>query len=102
MATKKSIGGEGTEKSPTRRKNSSTTKPKEPTSSAKPSKRARIVGIEAPITDSRIPTREELQTDIAKRAYELYERRGWRHGQELNDWLEAEQEILTEKSLAKS
>lgn len=102
MTTKKSIGGEGTGKSPTRRKNSGTTQPKERTFSAKLPKRTRIVGKETPITDPRILTSKDLHADIAKRAYELYEHRGWRHGQDLNDWLEAEQEILTEKTLVKS
>jgi hypothetical protein len=30
---------------------------------------------------------------IAARAYELYQRRGGEHGQEMQDWLEAEREI---------
>ncbi|MDP1948952.1 MAG: DUF2934 domain-containing protein [Nitrospirota bacterium] len=32
---------------------------------------------------------------IAKRAYELYSERGYRHGSALDDWLEAEREILS-------
>ena len=35
------------------------------------------------------PSRDE----IARRAYELYETRGRRDGQDLNDWLAAEQEL---------
>lgn len=33
---------------------------------------------------------------IAKRAYELYSERGYRHGSALDDWLEAEREILSQ------
>ena len=33
---------------------------------------------------------------IAKRAYELYAERGYRHGYALDDWLEAEREILSQ------
>ncbi|MBI3357843.1 MAG: DUF2934 domain-containing protein [Nitrospirae bacterium] len=32
---------------------------------------------------------------IAKRAYELYSERGYRHGSALDDWLDAEREILS-------
>ena len=33
---------------------------------------------------------------IAKRAYELYSERGHRHGNALDDWLDAEREILSQ------
>lgn len=33
---------------------------------------------------------------IAKRAYELYSERGYRHGYALDDWLDAEREILSQ------
>lgn len=33
---------------------------------------------------------------IAQRAYELYSERGYRHGYALDDWLEAEREILSQ------
>jgi hypothetical protein len=33
---------------------------------------------------------------IAKRAYELYSERGYRHGNALDDWLDAEREILSQ------
>lgn len=36
--------------------------------------------------------------DIAARAYALYEARGGSHGDDLNDWLEAEHELLQEYS----
>lgn len=37
---------------------------------------------------------DDLSARIAHRAYELYVDRGYRHGRALDDWLEAEQEIL--------
>lgn len=38
---------------------------------------------------------DDLQERIAKRAYELYLERGCREGCALEDWVDAEQEILT-------
>lgn len=43
-----------------------------------------------------IPT--DLQELIARRAYELYVEHGYRHGSSLEDWLEAEREILSRSS----
>lgn len=37
---------------------------------------------------------EDLSSSIATRAYELYSERGYRDGSALEDWLEAEREIL--------
>jgi hypothetical protein len=37
---------------------------------------------------------EDLQERITLRAYELYAQRGWRDGFALEDWLDAEREIL--------
>ncbi len=51
------------------------------------------------------PTQEEtngrmderpMQDRIAERAYALYQRRGQYHGNDLADWLEAEQSVLSE------
>ena len=39
---------------------------------------------------------DDLQVLIAKRAYELYSERGYRHGYALDDWLDAEREILSQ------
>lgn len=36
-----------------------------------------------------------LRDDIAARAYALYEERGYRSGCDLQDWLDAEREILS-------
>ena len=37
---------------------------------------------------------EDLHERITARAYELYAQRGWREGCALEDWLDAEREIL--------
>lgn len=37
---------------------------------------------------------EDLQIRIAKRAYELYEQRGWQHGDDQSDWFQAAKEVL--------
>lgn len=39
---------------------------------------------------------ENLQILIATRAHELYSERGYRHGSALDDWLDAEREILSQ------
>jgi hypothetical protein len=39
---------------------------------------------------------DDLKVLIAKRAYQLYAERGYRHGYALDDWLEAEREILSQ------
>jgi len=36
----------------------------------------------------------ELENRIRKRAYQLYETRGYAHGHALDDWLEAKAEVL--------
>jgi hypothetical protein len=37
----------------------------------------------------------EVRERISRRAYELYENRGGEHGREVEDWLEAENEVLS-------
>jgi len=37
---------------------------------------------------------------IRKRAYELYCSRGYKHGNDLNDWVQAEKEIRKEMNLS--
>ena len=39
----------------------------------------------------------ELQDQIRRRAYELYEQRGSTDGHELGDWLQAESEVAQKK-----
>jgi len=38
---------------------------------------------------------EDRHASIARRAYEFYCERGYRHGNALEDWLDAEREILS-------
>jgi hypothetical protein len=40
----------------------------------------------------------DVTLQIAKRAYELYERQGRREGHAVQDWLQAEREIRKEES----
>jgi hypothetical protein len=42
-----------------------------------------------------VSTSDDLHALIAKRAYERYAEQGYRHGFALDDWLEAEREILS-------
>ena len=39
---------------------------------------------------------DDLHVLIAKRAYELYSERGYRNGSALDDWLDAEREVLSQ------
>jgi hypothetical protein len=45
-----------------------------------------------------VSPRDDLHGLIAKRAYELYSERGYRQGYALDDWLDAEREILSRTS----
>ena len=40
----------------------------------------------------------DINARIAERAYELHHHRGGHHGQDLEDWLTAEREVLSEAS----
>lgn len=40
------------------------------------------------------------EEDIARRAFELYEARGCQNGHDLEDWLQAEQELEDQRRLA--
>lgn len=40
----------------------------------------------------------ELQDEIRRRAYELYEQRGSNEGYEVSDWLQAESEVAQKKA----
>ncbi len=40
-----------------------------------------------------LPSAEQLEEKIRQRAHELCELRGWEHGHDLDDWLEAESEL---------
>lgn len=41
----------------------------------------------------------ELQEQIRRRAYELYDQRGRDDGHELDDWLQAESELAQQKAM---
>lgn len=43
---------------------------------------------------ARKPVEPILEHDIQKRAFEIYRERGGRDGRALDDWLEAEQQLL--------
>jgi len=45
-------------------------------------------------------TAEQMRDQIAQRAYQLYEARGRVEGYDVQDWLQAEDELLTEMGYA--
>ena len=56
-----------------------------------------MAAIWEPVMDSP-SVNDDMQARIAERAYELHHHRGGHHGQDLDDWLTAEREILSEES----
>jgi Protein of unknown function (DUF2934) len=61
----------------------------------------------APATSTRLTTTNQttgsasdLQEQVRRRAYELYEERGKVNGHDLADWLQAESEVRQQKSKA--
>lgn len=67
------------------------TKPRAPVSAP-----AKVATPTAARTRQPVSPCDDLHTLIAKRAYELYSERGCRHGYALDDWLDAEREILSQ------
>jgi hypothetical protein len=55
-----------------------------------------MVAIAEPVVDGP-SVNGDLQVRIAERAYELHHHRGGHHGQDLEDWLTAEREVLPEE-----
>ena len=49
---------------------------------------------------STIPDPSVREEQIRRRAYELYEARGWEDGHELDDWLQAEAAVLGRRQKA--
>jgi hypothetical protein len=45
------------------------------------------------------PSAAELEEEIKRRAYQLYEERGCTHGFDLDDWLQAEAEVLDARDI---
>jgi hypothetical protein len=39
-------------------------------------------------------SQEELRALIEKKAYEMFSKRGWSHGNDLGDWYQAEKAVL--------
>jgi len=101
MKTKKTGSEKGAGASPTSRKPKVvTTKKQERTPSSKTAtptggpKKGRTIAKPQP------PTSEEVTEKISTLAYELYERRGWHHGQDRSDWLDAERQVFAQEPLA--
>ena len=59
--------------------------------------KATMAAIAKPMVDSP-SVNGDINVRIAERAYELHHHRGGHHGQDLEDWLTAEQEVLSEDS----
>jgi len=98
MKSKKSGGENGTGPPPNSRKPKAvTTEKRERTPSLRTGKRTGGPKREGALTKHKPPTSEELYPKISKLAYELYERRGWDHGQDLSDWLDAERQVLAQE-----
>ena len=53
-----------------------------------------------PVHSQPVSPCDELQVRIAQRAYELHAERGYRQGYALEDWVEAEREILGQECSA--
>ena len=68
------------------------TKPRTPTSTPAPAAAAPT----AARTRQPVSPCDDLHILIAKRAYELHTERGYRQGYALDDWLDAEREILSQ------
>jgi Protein of unknown function (DUF2934) len=47
------------------------------------------------------PDEKALSEMIEKKAYEIYEKRGGKHGKDLDDWLEAEKVVMQKKRTGK-
>jgi hypothetical protein len=45
---------------------------------------------------------DELQEQVSRRAYELYEARGREDGHDLDDWLRAESDVAQQQSESKA
>jgi len=66
-------------------------------SSAAPESQPRPESLEALTSESMSMASEPSEHDIRMRAYQRYLERGGGHGEEFNDWVEAERELKTRK-----
>lgn len=71
------------EKEPRRKKSAESIQNREP-----------AVPVKEPVHSQPVSPRDDRQARITDRAYELYAEHGYRQGYALDDWLEAEREIL--------
>ena len=46
------------------------------------------------VESSEDPHKQIIQSTVAKRAYQIFEKRGCKHGFDLKDWMCAEKELL--------
>jgi hypothetical protein len=67
------------------------TKPRPPRSAP-----AKAAALPATLSRQTVSPCDDPHILIAKRAYELYSERGYRHGYALDDWLDAEREIISQ------
>jgi hypothetical protein len=83
MTTKKTVQGRKKKSTKSTKKKTPRTKAKGPakTNSKKPVKKRTLD-----------PT--SLRREIEKKAYEMYAERGFQHGNDVTDWLEAEKQIV--------
>ena len=56
---------------------------------------------QVPAENYEIDGQIDLRELIARRAYEIYEERGMRHGDDINDWLRAEAEVKSAMGMEK-
>ena len=46
------------------------------------------------LSDAQPPRRDPITEAIARRAYELFLERGGQHGHDVDDWVQAEQDVI--------
>jgi len=98
MKSKKSDSEKGVGPSPNSRKPKAVTAKKpERTPSTRTAKRTGGTKRGGTIAKHNSPTSEEVYAKISKLAFGLYEQRGWHHGQDLSDWLDAEHQVLAQE-----
>jgi hypothetical protein len=61
-------------------------------------KRTQTIPTALPIAPPPAESASEVQEQIRRRAYELYEERGTGDGRDLEDWLQAESEVTQQKA----
>ena len=59
-----------------------------------PQRREATTPVKLVVADVLLKQKNEIQNTIARRAYELFEGRGSAHGHDIDDWIEAEAEVL--------